>query len=80
MRIVATAEGLKVRPVRDAEGYLRWFCQKCARVVCDLCGSIKLPLGADILHDDGSTAHAAILPIGSRYCSNPACVHGLRRV
>ncbi len=77
-RIVATAEGLRVRPTRDAEGHLPWFCQKCASVVCDICGSIRIPLGADILHDDGTTGHAAILPIGNRYCSNPACVHGLK--
>ncbi len=77
-RIVATAEGLRVRPKRDPEGYLRWFCQKCAGVVCDVCGSVQIPLGSDILHDDGSTGHAALLPIGNRYCSNPACVHGMR--
>jgi len=78
-RIVAPAEGLKVRPERDAEGYLRWLCQKCAHVVCDVCGSIRIPLGSDILHDDGTKGHAAVLPIGNRYCSNPACVHGPKR-
>jgi hypothetical protein len=48
-RIVATAEGLRVKPERDAEGNLRWFCQKCAGVVCGVCGSLRLPLGTDIL-------------------------------
>jgi len=75
VRIVA-AEGLKLRAVRGMEGRRRWFCQRCAHVVCDVCGSIRIPLGADILHDDGTTGHAAILPLGNRYCSNPACVHG----
>jgi len=67
VRIVATAEGLKVNPAHDKEGYLRWFCQKCAHVVCHACGSIRIPLGADILHDDGTIWRAAILPIGNRY-------------
>ena len=77
-RIVATALGLRMRPERDAEGYLRWFCQKCAHVVCGLCGSIRIPLGSAILHDDGTVLHAAILPV-SLYCSNPACANGLKR-
>ena len=76
-RIVATAAGLWVTPARDSEGYLRWLCQKCAGVVCKACGSIRIPLGSDILHDDGTILHVAILPI-SVYCSNPACVHGLK--
>lgn len=75
-RIVATAERLRVRPKRDAEGYLRWLCQKCSGVVCRACGSIRIPLGSDILHDDGTISHAAILPTGNRYCSNPECAHG----
>lgn len=45
---------------RDAEGRQRWLCQKCAHVVSDLCGSIRLPLGTDILHNGGTTGHAAI--------------------
>jgi len=76
-RILATAAGLWVRPTRDSEGYLRWFCQKCSGVVCHACGSIRIPLGSDILHDDGTISHAALLPIGN-YCSNPACANAPR--
>lgn len=58
------------------EGKHPWFCQKCADLSCSICGSpIQTPCGSDVLYDDGSTWHIAILPIGHGGCINPECPH-----
>ena len=56
-----------------ADGEVPWFCQTCAQRLCGQCGSpVKYPHGADILCDDGTTRHCAILPVPAG-CTNPAC-------
>lgn len=50
-----------------------WFCQICGRRTCHLCGHpINLPVGSDVLHDDGCCLHVAIFPVDAG-CINPEC-------
>lgn len=54
-----------------------WFCQVCGNETCHLCESpLNRPAGADILYDDGYSAHCALLPC-STGCNNADC-HNFR--
>ena len=50
-----------------------WFCQVCGQRVCNKCGqSINYPAGSDIISEDGSFSHCAMLPINLG-CINVSC-------
>jgi TPR repeat protein len=54
-------------------GHLPWHCQNCKGPRCHLCGSpLNLPLGRDIVTDEGRSLHLALFPINPG-CKNPAC-------
>ena len=56
-----------------ANGKLPWLCQVCSGHTCKACGTpLVYPAGADILEDDGTVDHAAILPASVK-CLNPNC-------
>ena len=47
-----------------------WFCQKCGKRQCHLCGEpTGRPLGSDYIFDDGHTLHSANLGY------NPGCIN-----
>ena len=55
-------------------GYHPWICQHCANRICSQCSSpVAIPVGADILKDDGQITHIPILPIGTQGCVNKNC-------
>ncbi len=55
------------------KGKQSWFCQVCGKRTCGECGSpINVPMGSDILSDDGRSIHVAILPVDPG-CINPKC-------
>ena len=55
------------------KGKQSWFCQMCGKRTCGECGSpINVPMGSDILSDDGHSIHVSILPIEPG-CINPKC-------
>jgi len=50
-----------------------WFCQICGVRACTECGApIRLAMGSEILHDNGSIGHMAIFPCHGG-CCNPNC-------
>ncbi len=50
-----------------------WFCQPCGKRSCPHCGApLRLPMGSDVLDDDGGITHVPIVPVAPD-CSNPAC-------
>ena len=56
-----------------AQGKRPWYCQICGGHTCSECGSPrKLPMGADILDEDGISRHVPILPCDLG-CINPKC-------
>ena len=62
------------RAVDEANaGQISWLCQHCAGLVCGTCGWVaRMPMGVDVVHDDGSIGHVGIFP-GSAGCLNPSC-------
>lgn len=63
----------RARAAADA-GRRPWFCQRCAGQVCGHCGTpYRFVPGSSYLDDDGRTRYAALLPIGSPRCADPAC-------
>ncbi|MBU1566854.1 MAG: hypothetical protein KJ630_14680 [Proteobacteria bacterium] len=55
------------------KGKRSWFCQLCGNRVCLDCGSpSQMPVGSDVLYENGCTAHVAILPCHPG-CVNPQC-------
>lgn len=55
------------------KGKKPWFCQKCGRRTCSICGApINYPMASDLLNDDGSNPHLSIFPVKPT-CINPTC-------
>jgi hypothetical protein len=55
------------------DGCRPWTCQLCDGYTCDACGSASAyPGGAEVLYDDGTIGHCALLPAPPG-CLNPAC-------
>ena len=51
-----------------------WYCQRCARHVCPKCGSLHaIPMGSDLIHENGCASHQMIIPVGNTNCSNSEC-------
>lgn len=53
---------------RARQSYLNgrrpWFCQVCGCRACSECGApINLPVGSDVLYENGCSSHCAILPV-----------------
>ena len=47
-----------------------WVCERCTGYTCEICGSpLILPMGSDVLEDDGAILHCPILP-----CIPPPCL------
>lgn len=53
------------RAIAQAQlGWQPWFCQRCARHVCETCGApLRRVPGADVLADDGDVLHHPLLPV-----------------
>ena len=50
-----------------------WFCQVCGARTCRECGApINLPMGSDVLYDNGCSSHVTMFPFDPG-CINPAC-------
>lgn len=50
-----------------------WFCQVCGERTCSECGApINLPMGSDVLSDNGCSSHVTIFPFDPG-CINPEC-------
>ena len=48
-------------------GTLPWFCQRCAKRLCETCGTpLRRVPGADVLADDGDVLHDPLLPVPVR--------------
>lgn len=68
-----TENAIKRAKKEYLEGKQSWFCQICGNRTCDDCGSpMSVPMGSDILGDDGSSSHVAIIPVAVK-CINPNC-------
>ena len=68
-----TADVIERAKAEYKRGKRSWFCQLCGKRTCGECGSpINVPMGSDILSDDGQSSHVAILPIDPG-CINPKC-------
>jgi hypothetical protein len=64
-----------VKRAMDAfsKGKRPWFCQVCGNRICPECGfPLKMPVGSDVLYDDGSSSHVPMLPCNPG-CINPNC-------
>lgn len=58
-----------VKTIKDGE--LPWFCQFCGQRLCFHCAyPLNLPMGSDILCDDGTNPHYAVLPFNSACCNS----------
>ena len=54
-------------------GNIPWICQICGERKCrKYCAPITVPVGSDILSDNGCSSHTPMLPFNPG-CINPAC-------
>lgn len=59
-------------PALDEEERRRWICQACAHAVCGACRRVlSIPMGRDIIYEDGHVRHAMIAGIPA--CGNLEC-------
>lgn len=76
-RPIKTVGGHRIyAPTDESDAHIRWKCQACSRIVCKLCGApTQMPMGRDVVGDDGCVSHFAIFPVGSAGCVNADCAN-----